>query len=292
MQTLNRNDGRYTTHNVKVDPSDLDYFAWSVPEGGFEVRRVFQVLGFNVERRPSSALVPRSQERRARLYDPLAETELFLKFADLPTSEEAILAFANVYGWLAGDEHFIASATAKSSPPIFGDSLSTWRGEIDAMRETIEVWEALRENNTKALRARINWFKGGVWYVGRRRQFIATPDLRSHLLSRWRRDEVVGPARMFIADQLNRGLQRKVSPRLVMDHSGTLQPRIVPSNLLGAVWYHFYRTFLGEHKIRRCEACGRWMLYIRKTKTMHPECANLTRQKRFRSRHAQETRKQ
>jgi len=112
----------------------------------------------------------------------------------------------------------------------------------------------------------------------------------------WEHGELKSPAELVLARMINEHLRESVAPQLVFDESRQFREFIRPINLLGAMWYQMCRTFTGKQPVRRCPACGGWMIYERSTKIMHEKCANKVRQQRFRERQKAngetETRKQ
>ncbi len=77
---------------------------------------------------------------------PSEEPALFLRFADLDGSADAILAFANEHGLLGDLEIGFrdeAPGTGEPTRPVFhaGEPLDAWRNEIASMRAALELWK-------------------------------------------------------------------------------------------------------------------------------------------------------
>ncbi len=307
----------------RPDELSIDYFRWLVPSNGYEWQRLYRVKpgGGRPARALDTALVVRPGKWTKR-YQPLEDhPDLFLEFADLDIrgssahverlnqAKAAIQRFAGLYGELGTMEEFFRSRIIKpvdrmarsNLPEImsdFGDSWWTWANNIQLMRMAVSVWELTGaakpggQPDRAKLRERIVWEQIG--HVTRVK--ILHPDERgvtpigssddprtSELLKGWRVGELVRPARAFVANQINKGVRGRTSPQFVY-RGNEWQPATVPRNLLGCLWYQFFRAFTGEARIRRCSApgCGKWMLYERDSKTMHKACANRLRQRRFR----------
>ena len=306
-----------------IDELDIDYFRWWVPDHGFAWQRLYRVNpgGGHSARELDTVLVLRPG-KWARRYQPLQEQpNLFLEFASLdidalqrirPAEElkRAIERFAGLYGDLGGMEEFFRSKsikpTARRATPnlpdiktYFGDSWWTWVYNIQTMRQAVSVWELTgasksdRKPDLAGLRERIVWKQdGSETTVGvhhpedRGWTLIASSDPRGSdllTLKGWGGAELLRPARAFVVNRINKGTRGRTSPRFVY-RDGKWQPATVPHDLLGCLWYQFFRAFTGEARIRRCSApdCGKWMLYERDSKTMHKRCANRTRQRRHR----------
>ncbi len=222
-----------------------------------------------------------------RTYRPLEEEpQLFEEFANTPDSAEGVLLFANRYGLLGITKQFVAAPKKKRRVVRNGESLREWIQEIRAARNVVNVWDCLCSSSPEEnLRSFIQWDGDGVRFSYRRGGEILASRrmrLRAYLLDQWKRGETIGPARAFIASQVNRHLRGDVSPQLLLDASGELQPYIRTFNLLGAIWYQIYSAYSGGVKIRRCSVCNGWIAFKRKTKTMHVRCATRVRQHRFR----------
>ena len=305
-----------------IDELDIDYFRWWVPDHGFAWQRLYRVEsgGGRSASELDSALVVQPG-KWTRCYQPLEEEpSLFLEFASLgidalqrirPAEElkRAIERFAGSYGDLGGREEFFRSQSIKPTdwratphPPnekrYFGDSWWTWVENIQEMNQAVSVWELTGASKSDGkpdlagLRERIVWKQDGSETTvevhhpeDRGWNLIAASALPSgsELLKGWRVGELVRPARAFVVNRINKGISGRTSPQFVYRNE-KWQPATVPRDLLGCLWYQFFRAFTGEERIRRCSApdCGKWMLYKRDSKTMHPHCANRTRQRRHR----------
>ena len=104
----------------------------------------------------------------------------------------------------------------------------------------------------------------------------------------WKKNEdYYSLARVAIAKAINEHLSQKCSPRLLIDKEGKFKPYFVPHNLLFAMWFQFYKAFIGEIKIRRCEYCNQWMNITdsRKDKRYHSRCALLKRKEDYDIKH-------
>jgi hypothetical protein len=72
--------------------------------------------------------------------------------------------------------------------------------------------------------------------------------------------DIISPARLLIQRWINEKLMKHASPRLLWNtDTGKQVIRIVPKNLLGAMWLQFARAMAGEASYRQCRACGKWI---------------------------------
>lgn len=114
------------------------------------------------------------------MINPLEKrTDLFLEFASLNLTRQAILGFANKYGLLrqkavelvSTDDSLSASdikkrfclldLTEENAFHVYGEPLDFWQPAIRRMKWTVALWELLKEEDEQALRRVIHWTKKG-----------------------------------------------------------------------------------------------------------------------------------
>ena len=137
-----------------------------VPEGGFSVQESLVALGSKAgeEGRGSPWLV-KNPGAFVRQYAPLAVSNLLRRFTRLKPTPEAILAFANQYGFLG---HSLWLRYSESGPvrtrvdemPI-GESLNFWRSEIEQIAQLMAVWELVRHERRQELSNFVQWSPPG-----------------------------------------------------------------------------------------------------------------------------------
>lgn len=239
---------------------------------------------------------------------------LFLEFAELEPTKEAILRFANTYGSLLRVERGIGEVLVstplhpKGSPPPLGitvtkdgqeypivaaESLSFWRKELSNMKRIVMVWEWWKDKEVEKLAKVIRWqgtgsvayvlsdkeellesawerLKKGEVLLGCEFGHLAANEqrgekpfrFRPEIFSRFRPGDVLLPAQYLIQLKINRQLEREectCRPRLLINERNDLEPYIVPTNLLAAMWYQFYQAVVGERIFKRCKTCGIWV---------------------------------
>jgi hypothetical protein len=287
-------------------------FQWAV--GQYQVRKMFAAgpdrlsRGGGVSKQSESVLIDPGG-LNYRVYTPLEDhRNLFTIFAGVKTSDD-VLQFAESYGHLGiCTEFFVASTLRGPTPLKRGERITDWQNEALIMAAVLNLWSRIQE---KDLRSVIVWegnttvrycpasdgVTGPATTAERRpppfRPIVADARFKyQSFFHGWKRGDLEGPARLYLAAEINSHLQHNVTPQLVFDDSHQFKEYIRPLNLLEAMWYQMCRAFTGDQPIRRCAApdCGRWMVYERSTKTMHEACAARLRQRRYREAHdAQET---
>ncbi|MGB9859393.1 MAG: hypothetical protein ACPLQP_05605 [Moorellaceae bacterium] len=246
------------------------------------------------------------------------ETKLFLEFAELATTCEGILKFANKYGRLTYGETQVQ--TPKHRKTVFGESLGFWQWEIRDMAWAVWVWEALKEEDEGFLRRVIYWSDDGqaVGYVllypkevltrfesaaeavkaifARNNQqlpedtkiswgWLASEKVNREVFRRCRPGDFFLPARYLLQATINEKLKVYATrPVLLLGDKNNLVPYLMPENLLGAMWLQLYFAAVGEKRFKRCSACGDWEDVTDKTAawTKHEACANKKRVEKYR----------
>ena len=249
---------------------DTFQFRWYVDESGYEWRKgKFDSDPHLVARKSGGGI----------LYTPLQEFPgLFREFAAIKPSQKSILNFANRYGDLF-DQGGVPAWMLKAGAIENGaSSLEKWKSEISDMNALVRLWEQIKNQSKKELQAVITWNeKGAVSYKIIRSGgasyavVLAHPDSDEILIERFRRGDVLQPARYALRKEINNRLEGSPTiPRLVWC-SGRIREdrpspkpddhlRIVfaPSNLLAAMWLQFAQEVTGEHELRRCTGCGKY----------------------------------
>lgn len=240
----------------------------------------------------------------SRRTQPLEQhPELFADFSLLQSPEE-ILAFATRYGWLG------LSSYEQVPSRSMGESLGAWTRHIEELRLGLRIAELVQEQDQRALRAFIQWGDGQHEGIVRlccrhesgkvigcsnmnfleipdngRQQIIISRESGQKRLSVWKRGESVGPAKLFLAQLIDRHLYKQISPRFVLDRNDSFRPYYYPSSLIAAMWLQFYRFLVGETKFRKCEICLKRMDVTenRSNKKVHNRCSTRLRMQRYRS---------
>lgn len=216
----------------------------------------------------------------------LALTDSFEKLALAPT-EDAILGFANRWGWLGepvplrreGQGEVVPGST--ESGLVEGERLAYWTHELLAFKERIDVLHAADvvansdahlsrrvEAARSVLSSRIEWIDGGVRYWGKREtpfpeRWILYPpgDRPEDLVGRFESGDVVGPARFQMFREINEILWEHVHPG-VPAFTKTPVVRLFPQALIGAIYVRLLSDGLGvDARERQCRNCGRYFTH-------------------------------
>jgi hypothetical protein len=184
------------------------------------------------------------------------DSGVFLEFAKMPPTKEAIQNFAGLHGDLFS---------------ISGTSLSAWTKEAGDMRALVTLWEHIQQRQLVALKKVIKWNEKEVGYeiktpLHERDITLAHADLPATGFDRFSPKDVVLPARCALQLEINvRLAERPTVPRLSWtpdtgDTSGDYHQRIVfqPPNLLAAMWLQFAQAVTEEFLLKECEGCGKY----------------------------------
>ena len=235
------------------------------------------------------ALTPDSHEGAER-YEPLRdELALFRSFADVPRTEQGIEAFVHAHGHL-GILKFIKHAGCPQ-----GEALADWCIEIQNMRAALDIWDALRGDPQlldEWLSVQLDG-NGGIAGVIFERwggrgivvSEIQRPELWQQVLDAPKSDALRLGALFFVQNAINMRLEKHVAPRLLYTPQGALELRLVPHNLLGAMWLQFGQAVEGDKDYARCVVCHRW--FERSPQAKRPEakhCSTSCRVKAYRGR--------
>jgi hypothetical protein len=187
------------------------------------------------------ALVQRPEAMGRKPYWPFRETPgLFLEFARLDVTPAATLAFINRRGPLTRDD---------------SDRFSRWRDQVVAMKECVEVWEALRDRKADVIRERFVKERIGVWDYRspfpdtRRRNLDTVPFL-------WAGDAQTA-AHGWLAARINDGVGGDVSPRLGFNPPARYDVDYVFGTLTGAMYWQLALAVRGGKRFKTCSECGK-----------------------------------
>ena len=242
---------------VRTDPF---IFRWAVNGAGY--RWVKGLAG-------DTHLVPRDQiGLPSRVYEPSAG--LFLEFAALKPTQEAIVEFAWKYGSLFDSYSSEDWAARENHTLTAGPSLSTWKSEIGDMQALIKLWQTiedcripkLRKERLAELRETVIWTDKGVRYeIKTSKRGMHAVWLPDAWLARVPPNDVLLPARYALQSEINLRISDPDSltiPRLAWTPDNHQRIIFTPTNLLAAMWLQFAQAVTGEFQLKRCEGCGNY----------------------------------
>ncbi len=241
-------------------PQEVVLFEWPVAAGGY-----WAADGRAAPGDPLTRWIlekePRGSSQEA---SPLDESPtLFRIFGELPIPmpEAAALGFAAQYGQLGLTEFFLLNG---KKPASFGENLDGWAEEAFDLRLGSDLLLAITQADTDALsrwiaptdsgKLRFEREEGGRRFtmgMGRDHPLLRSPEGEALDLPR---------AARFVAQVLaNKKLERFTATRLLYEASTDSQRLVVlPSNLLGAMWFQLAQGLAGDMEFRECRQCRTW----------------------------------
>jgi len=289
---------------------ELSPFFWEVPAEGFrwadEPTDEDGVVGRSLILASETPAL--SEWKR---YKPLERATLFQTFAATPPTEDGILAFANEYG-LFGDSSLVLlpkPITLQGDPssdisglrgdlvfyPVgIGESFEHWSDEIAAMRRAVDLWAAARDHTIPPIRrvlggenlkrtqanlqTQINTLAG--WPL------FPWPDVSLSLSVAPYSDAdptLTWMAWFEVQEAINRRLTTHVAHRMTYspDCSRPRLLRLIPKNLLGALWLQFARAVDGGKEYRICSYCPLWIEPSENGRVTRRYCSTRCRRKAF-----------
>jgi len=183
--------------------------------------------------------------RYQRVYRPLEErTGLFREFAELKPTEKQILDFVDRYGLLDNTSN-VEVRTAFGRRQVRGESLEHWRKEIQALKTSVTLWDAMSTNrNEKLLDFREALRSARLPLLVHQRFHVNDSDPAMAALS-------------IIQTVTDEKLQQHVVIRLIFSDAGPgLRLSLLPQNLLGALWLQFAASLDGSKTFVKCAECG------------------------------------
>lgn len=174
---------------------------------------------------------------------------LFRVFAETPPTEKGIIQFANKYGQLG-----LTVKAHQASEVIYDcERVEEWVNQINAMRESVELWETLRSDNAADDQKAIGWQR------------------LSQTLNHYLADNTALSTQYLLSDS---------RPRCY----------IAARNLAGALWLQLARGIDGNMHYIRCRTCARWMeISLQSTgfRTNRDYCSDACRSRAYRERQAE-----
>jgi hypothetical protein len=257
--------------------NDVIDFKWSVPKGGY--RWIETEIHDKGPHRASFVDMQRPKSRQqwvltddladglsylAKEYAPLKSfTGLYRDFADLPRNDrDSILMFANEYGML-GVGQFTETPVETEGKNLVRtpvESWTSWKNEIREMHRAVSMWDMVRAKNSAGLSRRIIWKPGRQMWC-----YENDPDQADY----WKMIEPVDnlftpgnvliPASFLVQRWVNKKLDGATSAQVLYDADRARRVlRIIPQNLLGAMWLQFAQTIDGNRQHQGCKHCNRW----------------------------------
>jgi hypothetical protein len=203
---------------------------------------------------------------------------------------QACLGFANRYGLLGLQFEPFKTPSGKL---IQAERVGAWVDEIDAMRRAVHLWEEIEKQEEESLLNHLRRWRPSGATLGR--DTVHFSGYKYEIAEKIESGDVLARARLVLSELLAQKLRDHASPELVPDERAkNLSLRIVPKNLLGAMWLQFARTVEGSRDVRQCSMCGNWMFISPDTfRTNRRYCSDTCRVRthKLRQRKAREMRR-
>jgi hypothetical protein len=241
-------------------------FQWRVPKCGYEWVNAHVTREGTFSQTASPLLTeiePRVPGPEAyRDYAPLRTAELFKRLAEVQETQDGIRGFANQFGLLGDTRLASRDRSAKMSALITGEDIDLWSGSIQRMKQALQLWEGIRDEDTQELDRLLRKFglPHGPGPMVRKTPFHygSAPGVPG--MTRNARIDTRDPltaARLLLGVWMGHSLQRQVSPRPLWNpQEERYVIRILPLTLQGAIWWQFARAVAGEIQFRPCKVCG------------------------------------
>ena len=235
-------------------------------------------------------------------YRPLhEELAAFRTFADLDPTRDNVASFVRKFGVLLHENSrsLLVPERASPKPSQFGEPLLLWEAETRAMRYALDVADALDQprklSEWVSLDPPTGDFSRAFFYreeeAGSERfSEIASDTFRTSLLGYivgQPRDAALSRAgKFFVQQEINRHLERNAAPKLLYNpESDQLELRLMPTNLLGALWLQFARSVEASKTYRRCRVCKQWFeVSVAGKRRQSIYCSDRCRVKKYRDR--------
>jgi hypothetical protein len=237
-----------------------------------ECRSYATLAGRRVKTIEVEYLVSRSVARnKSRQYSLSSEHPcLFRTFADLPPRGNAIASFSRTYGPLGLGEGRSASPAVdrRSRTTEYREEVDLWKEKIEEMGNMVSLWEAIASRNSRELEKSIsfNERQQAIQYCSstapldrRRVRPVIWRGLLlggdPHSTARPLSDDVISQASYVLADCVNDQMKKYAGPPLLFCEEGCFRVRVVPKNLIGAMWSQFASAVGRRAEFGTCLNC-------------------------------------
>ena len=289
---------------------------WRVPSHGFRWVEAHSTAHLETDAAPDRYLTPQFPVHW-REYDLRHNTPaLFYEFSEVAPTDDGVQAFANEYGALGiGGEIMLLDGTRTR-----GERLQEWKAEIILIRHALRVWEALKRGTEQELR---RWFRFDMHGDTPRLKYMPDepwpPDMPMDVSDLFTRVSPGDPAQLIplaspwpYSDPPGTGIpatpaglalafiRTLMSTRLPlqsvvclgylrdMSRPVPLSLKVVPSNLLTALWLQLGAAMEGDGRYQRCPQCQHWFQVPAKAKRANTTyCSPRCRIRAYRERHEQ-----
>ena len=293
--------------------SDGSRFQWWVDDGGYrwgsgkEFNELTEKRGYTSSFRDDDRVIMSKKTTGQTLsaYDPMNKNPvLFREFISLSGTETDYLVFANRYGLL---DYTIGLTDRRG---FTGERFEDWTEAQERLSRVVELWDRAVAEDLDYLRTRVQWYTRKHRYGGEDLYFVECAGMTSgvhkfidpgeqshislnpskikkyvpHIIEVCQPGDLVMPAKLFAAAQIDRYLDLQLRNRTVFDvERAMFVSSVTPRHLLAAMWLQFKESICTGQRSRRCEQCGLWFEQKRSTKKY---CSETCRSRAFKARQA------
>lgn len=275
-------------------------FLWPVPDVGFEwdedASPALPLELSDARETKGPWLVAVEPEGRQRQYAPLATKGLHRRLAAVRPQPEAILRFANKYGFLKGDQLLLRPDTTIA---INGEHINHWTAAIGELAALVELLDLAQQKQAGRLGQIVTWprddqvniawqnsWTGSAWELerpspGRKGIYtlhaggLSNHAIQPDLAKRWGHGNVVEPTKYFVHLRVNKQLRGHVNPAVLPFRQGDIY--MFPDSLLSAVYVSFALELSRSRQPRKlCAGCDRYFTPVDGRQGYHsPACRKL-----------------
>ena len=253
-----------------------DTFRWHVPIKGYRWIDTNEIDHPNGERGPRRSLLTTGVGigvmTEVRIISPLTlRVPLCFQFAETKPTKEAIIKFANEWGELGEQAEFVFPDDCNGMESK-GETLIFWEESIGEVRRAVRLWQAVQDKNQSLLECELRFEEVQeralpCWVYT---EPLLNPHENAALPFEYRgfiedRRFPLPPKRnhsfvamCFVQSWLNKNLKDRCGPFLVWHtERKDFCLRVLPTSLIGAIWWQFARMVAGETSFRPCKICGK-----------------------------------
>jgi hypothetical protein len=241
-----------------------------------------------VSRRHGERVIVPKADLAVELRTPLADPALFMKLAQLPCVESAVLTFVAKYGYLDADARmWQRRKNARRSDDHdddeweerVGESFESWFRTVRLMKVAVRLWQASRSEGSISLKA---------IGIGREEQAALPTQLLKKARAIRVPKDALAVAHAIALEEINKA--GHLSPGLAWSFSEALPHRrhvleITPESLEVGLWLQFATAMAADAHYRECENCGGFF-DAETTRRSRRYCSDSCKTRAYNKRHA------
>ena len=149
---------------------------------------------------------------------------------------------------------------------VWGEAISLWEIETGNMHDAVVFWDAARLGQEDILKKSI-WFDGDTvcWHsvpdgwAFSGEAWVSEPEHHPERFEDIKRHGLARAALFIVQDVVNEGLRARVHEQLQWDETSERSTiRIMPTNLIGALWLQLANAIEANRDYGQCSECSSW----------------------------------